>query len=191
MGLLQCTPVLPHFRRSLGHSRRPAESAGPGWEGGAGKGLGTQGAQTDSEAEEPAEDGTTGHVVLAITVLWQVGCSGHAPPQTVEFAPPSPLATAGRADGVSRLTNQVRRRPTTGHSPHPPQPPVRGKGSLPPPHNRPTWTPPPHPQPPQNRPTLTPPPTDPRPPHHPSPNAPPPPPLGGLRPTASWGGGGG
>ena len=68
--------------------------------------------------------GTTRSMVHVDIVWWQVGCSGHAPQQTVEFAPPPPLATAGRADGVSRLTNQVRRRPTTGRSPHSPRPPV-------------------------------------------------------------------
>ena len=119
---------MPHSRPSLVHSHRPSESTCPGWEGGGGEGLGDTGgptlAQTDREADEPTEDGTTRRVVPVITVLWQVGCSGQASPQTLEFAPPSPLAAAGPADGVSRLTNQVRRRPTTGHSPHPPQPTV-------------------------------------------------------------------
>ena len=46
---------------------------------------------------------SVGHTV--ITVWWQVRCLGHTPPQTVEFAPPPPLATVGRADGVSQLTN--------------------------------------------------------------------------------------
>ena len=62
-------------------------------------------------------------------VWWQVGCSGHTPPQVVEFAPAPPLAIAGWADGVSRLMKQVRRRPITGCSSHPPQPPVGGGGS--------------------------------------------------------------
>ena len=59
--------------------------------------------------------GARGHSVVASGLFWTRS------PQTVEFAPPPPLATAGRADGVSRLTNQMRRRPTTGHSSHPPR----------------------------------------------------------------------
>ena len=46
---------------------------------------------------------SVGHAV--ITVWWQVHYFGHAPPHTVEFASPPSLATVGRADGVSQLTN--------------------------------------------------------------------------------------
>ena len=67
-----------------------------------------------------------GHSVS--TVLWQVSCSRHTPPQTVEFAPPPPLAIVGWAYGVPQLTNEARRRPTTSRSSHPPRPRVCGGG---------------------------------------------------------------
>ena len=40
--------------------------------------------------------GRNDKVLVQVDPLWwQVGCSGHAPPRVVEFAPPPPLATRG------------------------------------------------------------------------------------------------
>ena len=74
-----------------------------------------------------------GCVVQGDTLWWQVRYSGHAPPRSMEFAPPPLLAFAGRVDGVEHLTNQARCEATGGHSPHPPPAPVGEKRSSPPP----------------------------------------------------------
>ena len=96
-----------YSRRSWGHSQRvgcPSRS-------GRGRGRGRHGQHAGASATlkggagKRTDDGTTECAVHVDTVWWQVGCSGHAPPQTVEFAPPPPIAIAGRADGVSRLTD--------------------------------------------------------------------------------------
>ena len=56
-------------------------------------------------------------------VSWQVYCSRHAPQQTVQFAPPAPLAT--RTDGVLlRITKSSVS--TTDRALNPPQPPSGG-----------------------------------------------------------------
>ena len=57
---------------------------------------------------------------------WQVGYSAHTPQRKAEFAPPSPPANAGRADGVPRLTNQMRRKPAMRHSSRLPRPAAGG-----------------------------------------------------------------
>ena len=56
---------------------------------------------TGGEVGEQTEDGKTGCVVQVDTLWWQAGCFEQTPPRTAEFAPPPPLATAGRADGVA------------------------------------------------------------------------------------------